>query len=116
MTSAEDQAAAAAGARDADATMVPGTPQEPRSPTGNAGTGNSPVAGASGPSTEAAVPTVAELMILMKSMMETMVHDRDGRTPAKDKEHLANAKLDEKYFRNVAKYSNMKSGWKEWRR
>ena len=109
MTSAEDQAAAAAGARDADATMVPGTP-EPQSPTGNAGAGNSPVAGASGSSTEAAVPTVAELMILMKSMMETMVHDREGRTPVKDKEHLANVKLDEKYFRNVAKYSNMKSG------
>ena len=52
----------------------------------------------------------------MKPMMETMAHDRSSQTTMKEKDHLANAKLDEKYFRNVARYSSMKSDWKEWRR
>ena len=45
----------------------------------------------------------------MSAMMELMTHDRKGP----EKKQLENCKLDEKYFRNVGKYGNMKSGWKE---
>ena len=54
----------------------------------------------------------------MNSMMEMMQHDRKTmvNTTTSEKSHLANCKLDEKYFRNVGKYNNLRSGWKEWRR
>ena len=82
----------------------------------NAGTGSFSATGA-GP--EPAVPSMSELLQYlrmqndrMSAMMELMTHDRKGP----EKKQLENCKLDEKYFRNVGKYSNMKSGWKEWRR
>ena len=51
----------------------------------------------------------------LNAVMEMMVHDRKNQTTS-DRNHLANCKLDEKYFRNVGKFNNTRSGWKEWRR
>ena len=48
----------------------------------------------------------------MIAMMELMAYDKtQPETP-----QLANCTLDETYFRNVGKYSNLTSGWTEWRR
>ena len=119
--SAEEVAAATAMQQQADAAMIPGTPQEPGSPSGNA-SGGSLSAAVAGLSPEVAAPSMAELLnYLMKqndrmnAMVEMMQHDRKSPTTS-EKNHLANCKLDEKYFRNVGKFSNLKSGWKEWRR
>ena len=124
MATAEDAAAAAAireQAVAADAAAVLGTPQEPGSPSGNT-SGGSLSAAVAGSSPEAATPSVVDLMsYLMKqsdrmnAMMEMMQYDRNSPATS-EKSHLANCKLDEKYFRNVGKYSNLKSGWKKWRR
>ena len=59
----------------------------------------------------AAVPSITELMNKMIQMMAMMQSDKKP-----EKDHLANCKMDEKYFRNIAKFSNQKSAWKEWRR
>ena len=45
-------------------------------------------------------------------MMQMMQHDR----PENKTEKLANVRLDERNFRNVPKYNNLRSGWKEWKR
>ena len=51
----------------------------------------------------------------LNAVMEMMAHDR--RNPAtNEKSHLANCKLDAKYFRDVGKFNNLRSGRKEWRR
>ena len=64
-------------------------------------------------------PSVADLMLYLqaqnesiKSMIQMMALDK--KQPEKD--HLANCKLDEKYFRSVGKFDNNRSSWKEWRR
>ena len=44
--------------------------------------------------------------------MNMMQHDRKDNP----KRHLSNVRLEEKHFRNVAKFNNLCSSWKEWRR
>ena len=119
MSASEVAAAAAREAQqEADAAILPDTLQEPRSPERGDGSLPAAVAGSS----PAATPSMAELLsYLMKqndrlnAVMEMMAHDR--KSPAtNEKNHLANCKLDEKYFRTVGKFNNLKSGWKEWRR
>jgi len=51
----------------------------------------------------------------MENMMQMMQHDRrDGQNAKGDR--LANVRLEEKHFRNVQKFNNLRSSWKEWRR
>ena len=102
--SAEEQAAAArATAAEADAARVPGTPP-PTQPPQMPGTGGYDATGA------ANVPSIHELMGLMVKMLATMQNDKKP-----EREHLANCRLDEKYFRSVGKFDNNRSSWKEWR-
>ena len=49
----------------------------------------------------------------MNTMMEMMAYDKKNGS---NTNHLANVRLDEKYFRGVEKFNNQRSGWKEWRR
>ena len=44
--------------------------------------------------------------------MQMMHHDR----PEARGERLANVRMDERNFRSVPKYNNLRSGWKEWKR
>ena len=111
-----DEAAAAAAMQEPTVPTGPLTPPEPGSPMQNAGTGSFSATGAS---PEPAAPSMSELLQYLKmqnermnAMMELMTHDRKGP----DKRQLDNCKPDERYFCNVGKYSNLKSGWKEWRR
>ena len=83
-------------------------------PTQNDGGGLPPAAG--GP---ASVPSIAELLmylhaqnVRMENMMQMMRHDR----PEARGDRLANVRLDEKNFRNVPKFNNLRSSWKEWKR
>ena len=84
------------------------------SPTRNTDGGLNPAVG--GPE---AAPSVAQLLMFlhqqnarMENMMQMMQHDR----PENKTEKLANVRLDERNFRNVPKYNNLRSGWKEWKR
>ena len=45
-------------------------------------------------------------------MMQMMHHDR----PEAKAEKMANVRLDERNFRNVIKFNNLRSSWKEWKR
>ena len=45
------------------------------------------------------------------AIMEMMALDKKNNA-----HRMADARLDEKYFRSVDKFNNTKSGWKEWRR
>ena len=45
------------------------------------------------------------------AIMEMMALDKKSNA-----HYMANARLDEKYFRSIDKFNNTKSGWKEWRR
>ena len=47
--------------------------------------------------------------------MQMMQHDRHDGTNTRGN-HLANVRLEEKHFRNVEKFNNIRSSWKEWRR
>ena len=85
------------------------------SPPRNADGGLNPTVG----TPEQAAPTVAQLPMFltqqnarMEAMMSMMQHDR----PKGKAERLANVRMDERNFRNVPKYSNLRSGWKEWER
>lgn len=111
-----EEAAAVAAAAEADAAMIPGTPPPPHphpprlpgSPTQNAGVGSFSATGAG----QGPAPSMPELLQYLKMMVDLMAHDKKQS----DKSQLASCKMDEKYFRNVGKFSNLKSGWKEWRR
>jgi len=101
----EAEMAAAAGAQyDADVRL--NTP--PLGP--NSGSSST----AAVPPMDAPPPSMADLMGFMTKLMEMMVHDR--KNMSSEKNHLANCKLDEKYFRKVPTFNNTRSGWKEWRR
>ena len=70
------------------------------------------------PSAEAM--TIQQLMVYlthqnqaMAKMMAMLQHDRPE---PKEKNHLANVKLDERNFRSVSKFNNTRSGWREWER
>ena len=45
-------------------------------------------------------------------MIAMMAMDKQSKP---EREHLANCRLDEKYFRSVGKLDNNRSSWKEWR-
>ena len=85
----------------------------PTIPTMDDGGGLSPAAGNAAP-----VPSIADLLqylgqqnARMENMMALMQHDRQNNP----KSHLSNVRLEEKHFRNVAKFNNLRSSWKEWR-
>ena len=50
-----------------------------------------------------------QMMVNMVSMMQ---HDRPQ---AKQKGHLANAKLNERNYRSITKFNNRRDGWREWK-
>ena len=100
-------------AREAAAsTALPTTPT--LDATMDDGGGLCPAAGNAAP-----VPSIADLLqhlgqqnARMENMMALMQHDRQNNP----KSHLSNVRLEEKHFRNVAKFNNLRSSWKEWRR
>ena len=116
-TTAEVQAAAAA-AMEAATVAAPNSPtlQPEDAPMDEPVDGNLPVA--TNGSASLAAPSMADLLQFLANQSERMNTIIEMMAHAKKNSmyYLANAKLDEKYFRTVEKFNNTKSGWKEWRR
>ena len=88
---------------------------EDLSPIRNADGGLHPTVG----EPDQAAPSIAPLLLYvtqqnqrMEHLMTMMQYDR----PEVKAERLANVRLDERNFRTVPKYNNLRSGWREWKR
>ena len=108
-------AAGAAGAQNEDTGMSADDDLRPPQPTTAAGLNLGNGQGS------AEAMTIQQLMVylthqnqVMTNMMAMLQHDRPEVKA--EKNHLANVKLDERNFRSVSKFNNLRSGWREWKR
>ena len=61
------------------------------------------------------MPSIAQLMAFLVQQQTQMAQMMQTFTASSKREHLANARLDERSFRRIKESSTKREDWKEWK-
>ena len=100
---------------DASAAPLPSTPMQEPAAMPAAGLDGGALLGTAGQprssGSQGPVPSLEQVLGVMSGILQMMADEKK-----KNAHWMANAKLDEKYFRSLTKFDNTRSSWTYWRR